>query len=139
MVKEIHKRTKDEGAISFKLALSRKFLRVRLGRQQYCFRVADVKEIVDATDAMLEVRQGFDEFENLYGFMSYEGERIPVVDLYSAFEPVEPSDFATWYVVILDVVTSGFVLQLGIMTANLHDLLDASMAEMGESLFKPEN
>jgi len=117
-----------------KSVLRRKFLRIRLGERVYCFRILQVKEILDGKNCVLEVKQGFEDYENVYGFMRYDEERIPIFDLDYEYTPGESRNFACSSVIIMDVISDGFILQLGVLVDRVYDILHAIMSEISEKI-----
>ncbi len=128
---------KDDDSIAdtdIQSVLRRKFLRIKLGKREYCFRILHVLEILDGKNCILEVRPGFKDYENLYGRMHYDDGVIPVFDLGEYFSHGEQAANEKCYVIIMDVISNGFILQLGVMVHDVQDIMHAVMSEIGDTI-----
>ncbi len=128
----------DSGSLSVtevKSVLKRKFLRIRLGKREYCFRILQVKDVVNGDRCTLEVKKEFKDYENIYGFLFYEDEYIPVFDLKYSYAVDGEIVSENNSVVIMDVLSDGFILQLGVIVNQIHDIIHVAMSEMSENLF----
>ncbi len=122
-----------------KSVMRRKFLRIRMSERVYCFRIMQVKEILDGKNCEMEVKHGFNDYENVYGFMQYEDERIPVFNLDNEHSPMGSINFESTSVLVMDVLSNGFILQLGILVNRIYDIFHAIMSELGEDMTREQD
>ncbi len=139
MVEIIGKEIGTLTEIEVKSVLRRKFLRIRLGRREYCFRILQVKDVINGANCTLKMNKGFNDYENVYGFMNYEDESIPVFDLEYSYKTDEQIVCENKSVVMMDVLSNGFILQLGVMVNRIQDIIHAAMSEMSEDIFFGKN
>lgn len=139
MIDLINRNNDTINSADVKSLMRRKFVRIILGKREYCFRISQVLAVLDDEKIMIELNGKFDEDDHVFGTMKYKDGTIPVVDLANNYYPIERNKRGKCTVVICDVISDGLLMPLGIMVSCLEEIIEAGMTEIGEEMLIHNN
>lgn len=114
--------------------LKSKFLRIRLGKRDYCFRVLLVREIFEGETSTSEIMKDQKGYRKRALFVKYNNSLLPVIDLRNNHESVTSYTKERSMVIAVDAISDGLLLQFGIQVNNVNDIINSVMSEISEEL-----
>ena len=113
-----------------------KFLRVSLQGNDYCFKIMTVKEIVSTVSVMQWQKEPGIIKDNICGSIGINNTRMPVFDLRAPAELLTHTRDETCFIIIIEAIANGLLLEFGILTNKLSAVVNHSMTEMSEDIVR---
>lgn len=114
--------------------LKSKFVRICLGEKNYCFKVLSVREIFigdRCSRLMLNDRNRYKERAIL---IKYGTDFLPVIDLRNTGNKMDSYMNGRYFVIVIDAISNGSILQFGIQLNNLDEIISSIMIEISEEM-----
>ena len=114
--------------------LKSKFVRIRLGKRNYCFRVLLVREIFEGETSTSEIMKDQKGYRKRAIFIKYNNRLMPVIDLRNNHDPETSYTKERSMVIVVDAIGEGLLLQFGIQVNNVNDIINSVMSEISEEM-----
>ena len=114
--------------------LKSKFVRIRVGKREYCFRVLMIREIFEGETRTSEIMKDQKGYRKRAIFIKYNTRLLPVIDLRNNHNLEISYTKERSIVIVVDAISNGMILQFGIQVNNVNDIINSVMSEISEEM-----